>query len=159
MAQQFLLNLGMAFIWAFLSDSVTLPGFLFGYALGAFFLYLFYVQSGKSFYVRKLWKVFVLLAVFFKEIISANLVVLSYVLSPLERLNPGIIAIHVDFESDFELVLLANMITLTPGTLTLEISTDNKTLFLHVLDSSNPEELIRHIRREFVERIKEVTAP
>ena len=156
MAQQFLLNLSLAFIWTFLSDSVTMAGFLFGYALGALFLYLFYVHAGKTFYLKKLWKSLVLLAVFFKEVISANLTVLRYVLSPLDHLNPGIIAMHVDFDTDFELVLLANMITLTPGTLTLEISTDNKTLFLHVLDSSDPEKLIAHIRRD---RIKEVSAP
>jgi len=159
LAQQFLLNLSLAFIWTFLSDSVTMAGFLFGYALGALFLYLFYVHAGKTFYLKKLWKSLVLLAVFFKEVISANLTVLRYVLSPLDHLNPGIIAMHVDFDTDFELVLLANMITLTPGTLTLEISTDNKTLFLHVLDSSDPEKLIAHIRREFVDRIKEVSAP
>lgn len=158
MAQQFIFNVSLAFIWILLSDSITVPGFLFGYALGALFLYLFYAHEEKTFYLKKLWKALVLLAVFFKEVISANLVVLRYVVSPLRKLNPGIIAMHVDFNTDYELVLLANMITLTPGTLTLEISTDNKTLFLHVLDCSDPEKLITHIRREFVDRIKEVTA-
>lgn len=149
----------MAFIWMLLSDSISLQGFLFGYALGSLFLYLFYAHAKKTFYLKKLWKSIVLLLVFCREVVTANLVVLRYVVSPLQRLNPGIIAMHVDFDSDFELVLLANMITLTPGTLTLEVSTDNKTLFLHVLDCSDPEELIGHIRREFVDRIKEVTAP
>lgn len=159
MAQQFLFNLGLAFIWIFLSNKPSLAAFLFGYALGALFLYLFYAQAKKTFYLKKLWKALVLMAVFFKEVVTANLVVLLYVVSPIKRMNPGIIAMHVDFATDFELVLLANMITLTPGTLTLEISTDNKTLFLHVLDCSEPEAVISHIRREFIDRIKEVTAP
>lgn len=159
MAQQFLFNLALAFIWIFLSDSPSIPSFLFGYALGALFLYLFYARAKQTFYLKKVWKCLVLMLVFFKEVVTANLVVLLYVISPLKRMNPGIIAMHVDFDTDFELVLLANMITLTPGTLTLEISTDNKTLFLHVLDCSNPEDLIAHIRRQFVDRIKEVTAP
>ena len=158
MAIQFLFNIGLAFIWTFLSNSVTPAGFLLGYALGALFLYLFYTQAKKTFYLKKTWKALALLLVFCKEVLMANLMVLYYVVSPLKKLNPGIIAMHVDFKTDYELVLLANMITLTPGTLTLEIAPDNKTLFLHVLDCSHPEALIDHIRREFVNRIKEVTA-
>lgn len=159
MVQQLLYNIGMAFIWMLLSGSDSTADFLFGYALGAFSLFLFYAHEKRTFYLKRVWKSLVLLAVFFREVVSANFSVLRYVLSPLHKLNPGIVAMSVDFESDFGLVLLANMITLTPGTLTLEISRDNRTLFLHTLDCSEPEKLIAHINREFVDRIKEVVAP
>lgn len=157
MVQQLIYNVGMAFIWTFLSGSGSPSSFLFGYALGAFSLFLFYAHEKRMFYLKRVWKALVLLIVFCKEVVIANLSVLRYVVSPLDRMNPGIVAINVDFDTDFELVLLANMITLTPGTLTLEISQDNRTLFLHTLDCSEPEKLIAHINSKFVRRIKEVS--
>lgn len=159
MVKQLLYNIGMAVIWILLSDSVSPSGFLFGYLLGAVSLFLFFAHEKRPFYLKHVWKALILLLVFCKEVVVANLSVLRYVVSPLNRMNPGIVAMHVDFDSDFELVLLANMITLTPGTLTLEISHDNHTLFLHTLDCSHPEELIAHINSVFVKRIKEVAAP
>lgn len=159
MIQQLIYNIGMALIWILLSGSDSPSGFLFGYALGAFSLFLFYAHEKRPFYLKRVWKALVLLIVFCKEVIVSNFSVLRYVMLPLNHLNPGIVAMHVDFDTDFELVLLANMITLTPGTLTLEISQDNHTLFLHTLDCSHPEELIAHINSAFVKRIKEVAAP
>lgn len=156
MATQIVFNIGLASIWLFLNDSPSMGNFLFGYLLGAFFLSAFYSKRQKQFYLRKLWKAFVLFLVFCKQVIVANLSVLRYVCLPLSYLNPGIVALSIDLRTNFEIVLLANMITLTPGTLTVEISPEGNILYIHMLDCADAPGVLSHIEKEFVNRIKEV---
>ncbi len=156
MATQIVLNLSLAGIWLFLSDFPSASSFVFGYLLGAFFLSVFYSQAHKQFYLVRIWKAFILFIVFFKEVIIANLSVLRYVCLPVSHLNPGIVALDIDLRSKFEIVLLANMITLTPGTLTVEITPEGNTLYIHMLDCADAPKVLAHIEKEFVNRIKEV---
>lgn len=156
MAIQIMFNLSLAGIWLFLNGHLTIGSFVFGFLLGAFFLWVFYSKRKKQFYLQKIWKSFVLLLIFLREVITANLSVLRYVCLPLSHLNPGIVAMPIDLRSDFEVVLLANMITLTPGTLTVEVSPDKRILYIHMLDCSNADQVLTHINKAFVERIKEV---
>lgn len=69
--------------------------------------------------------------VFFKELIRSNIEVARIVLTPGLPVNPGIVALRTSLREDHDKLLLANAITLTPGTLTLELRGD--TLFIHVL--------------------------
>lgn len=156
-ASQLTLNVGLAIMLILLIDSLTVAGFLLGFVLGAVCIFAFYNTEGrKNFYLYRTWKLLVLIVIFFKELLIACLIVLRSVFLPISHLNPGIIAMKVDFHTNFELVLLCNMITLTPGTLTLDISPDNKIIYIHVLDCSDPEGVISHIQKEFVDRMKEV---
>lgn len=155
---QLLINLGLASIFMFLTDSFTLSGFVFGFILGTVFLFAFLVRSMKHLYLYRIWKIIVLISVFTRELIVACFSVLKSVFLPISRLNPGIIAMPVDFDTAFELVLFCNMVTLTPGTLTLDVAPDNKTIYIHVLDCSDEAAVIAHIQKEFVDRIKEVKA-
>lgn len=156
MASQFLLNLAMAMVWELLFPEWTLAAFLVGYAIGAIILTIVYSREPKNFYLYRLYKAFILLLIFFKEVILSGLNVFRYAFMPLSRLKPGIIKMEVDFENEAELVLISNMITLTPGTMTLEISPDNKTIYIHALDCSDPEALIDSVRKTFEKPIKEV---
>ena len=69
-------------------------------------------------------------------------------------MRPGIVAIPLDLDRDWQVALLANLITLTPGTLTVEISSDHKTLFVHELVIEDPEAVRRQIKQGFERRIK-----
>ena len=71
-------------------------------------------------------------------------------------IKPGIVAMPIDLESDVQITLLANMITLTPGTITAEVSPDNKILYIHVLECEDAEGVIAGINNAFVKRIKGV---
>jgi len=62
----------------------------------------------------------------------------------------------VELPTDFQLVFLASLINLTPGTLTLEVSSDKKTLYIHALNINDAEEIVSGIRRSFVDGIREV---
>ena len=69
--------------------------------------------------------------------------------------KPGIFAFPLTVDRDFEITLLANLITLTPGTLSVDVSEDRKTLYVHALDCSDPEAVKRSITEGFERRIME----
>ena len=67
----------------------------------------------------------------------------------------GFIAFPLTVESDFEIALLANLITLTPGTLSVDVSEDRKVLYIHCIDVPDPEGTIADIRNGFERKIME----
>lgn len=80
-------------------------------------------------------------------LILSNLrVARSVLFTPLDELTPGIIAVPLELESDAEITALANLLTLTPGTLTLDVSDDRTTLFVHVLDLGDEAGALRSIK-------------
>lgn len=95
---------------------------------------------------------------FLKELVVANIKVTYEVLTPNNRLSPAVISVPVDLDSDGEITLLANMITLTPGTLTIDISEDRRFLYVHALyTDSGVEDFRRTIKEGFEARIKAVS--
>lgn len=86
----------------------------------------------------------------------ANLRVAYYVVSPLSRLRPGIVAVGIGDMTDLEITVLANFITLTPGTLTLDVSEDRTQLIVHCMDASDPDRIKREIHDGLERRLKEI---
>jgi multicomponent Na+:H+ antiporter subunit E len=72
-------------------------------------------------------------------------------------MRPGIIAIPLDARTDLEITLLANLITLTPGTLSLDVSADRRVLYIHVMyiDNDDIEAVRRNIKDGFERRVLE----
>ncbi|MDP1571106.1 MAG: Na+/H+ antiporter subunit E [Vicinamibacterales bacterium] len=89
-------------------------------------------------------------------LLLSNLRVARTVLfTPVDRLTPGIMAVPLRLTTDAEITALANLITLTPGTLTLDVSTDRRVLFVHVLDLSDPDAALASIRA-FEQGVREI---
>jgi multicomponent Na+:H+ antiporter subunit E len=78
------------------------------------------------------------------------------VVTPRNYMKPGIIGIPLDAETDLEITLLANFITLTPGTLSLDVSTDKKTLYIHAMYVEDKEAFIRSIKDGFERRLLDI---
>jgi multicomponent Na+:H+ antiporter subunit E len=97
-----------------------------------------------------------LLWLFLKELILSALKVAWLVLQPKPRLRPAIIAYPLTVTTDAQITLLANMITLTPGTLSIDVSEDRKTLFIHAIDIESKEALIGDIAAGFETKILRV---
>lgn len=106
-------------------------------------------------YFRKLPRLLEFIAFVIKELIMSSLRVAYDVLTPTSHLNPAIIAIPLDAESDREIVALAVLITLTPGTLSLRVSDDRSTLYVHEMyvDDNDVEEARRKIKDGYERRI------
>lgn len=101
----------------------------------------------------------VLCAVFIIELVKASVDVTMAVLSDKKKLRPAIVAVPLDLRTDMGITTLANLVSLTPGTTSLHISDDRKTLYVHVLDRDSDEEVIRSIKQTFETRVRAVEGP
>lgn len=151
----FLTNLILALIWTAVTGSFTLVNLIFGFVLAAFSLFLIREKAGAVSYFCRALRIFLLLVLFLKELVNSALKVAQTVLSPRMNLKPGIIAYKLNVDRDFEIMLLANLITLTPGTLSVDVSDDRKQLFIHALDCSDPDGIRNDIANGFERRILE----
>ncbi len=106
-------------------------------------------------YFRKLPKLLEFFAFVMKELVLSSLQVAYDMLTPRSHLVPAIIAIPLDAESDREIVTLAVLVTLTPGTLSLKVSEDRRTLYVHemYITDSDVEAARRKIKDGYERRI------
>jgi multicomponent Na+:H+ antiporter subunit E len=151
----FLLNLLLALTWAALQGELNATNFVVGFLVSAFVIYVFR-RIFNPLYFRKAVLAAKLVTVFIQELIKANLSVLRIVLSRRIQVRSGVIAFPTALRHEVALTMLANMITLTPGTLTLDISPDKRYLFVHTLNLQDPEEVKRDIHRAFEQYLQEL---
>ncbi|MDH5163901.1 Na+/H+ antiporter subunit E [Heyndrickxia oleronia] len=157
MAFQILLNFILAFLWMFLQNSMDASTFLIGYLLGLLILFGMRRFFSSKFYLLRVVAVINLLMIFIKELILANLAVLKVILKPKLDIQPGIFALPTKLTSDWELTILSNLITLTPGTFVIDISKDKKIIYIHAIDIPDVEEVIESIKNSFEKAIMEVS--
>ena len=93
---------------------------------------------------------------YLQELVRANLRVAADVVRPRHQLKPGVIAVPLDVKSDLELISLANLITMTPGTLSVDISTDRRVLYIHAMYVDDVEQLRREVKDGLERRIMEL---
>ncbi len=112
---------------------------------------------GPSSYFGKARRFLGFVLFFLWEVIRANLHVAYIVLNPRYRLRPGVVAVPLDARSDAEITLLANLITLTPGSLSIDVSADRKVLYIRTMDmGEDPARFRRGIKEGFERRLLEV---
>lgn len=150
-----LINVALAVAWATMSGSFTVLNLVFGFVLGALALALIRNQSGASSQFRRIRDAAELAVVFLYELLKSTVSVAKIVLSGRD-LSPAIVAFPLAVTSDAEITLLANMITLTPGTLSIDVSDDRTTLFVHAIDAPDPDAVVAGIRTSFESRIAKV---
>jgi multicomponent Na+:H+ antiporter subunit E len=157
MAFQLILNILIAIIWMFLLETFTFSYFFLGFIIGFVLLFLFRRFIPGTFYYGKVRAIVKLIYIFFRELILSNLEVVKVVYRPIVDIQPGIIAVPTDLRTNWEITLLANLITLTPGTLSISVSNDNQTIYIHAMDIRDKDETIRSIKGTFEDAIMEVT--
>lgn len=151
-----LLNLLLAMAWVALTGQFLISNFVVGFAVAYLILWLAQVEADPSAYFARVPKMIALLSFFLWELIKANLKVAYDVISPSWHMRPGVVAIPLELKSDLEITLLANLITLTPGTLSLDVSTDREVLYVHSMYIDDVDEFRHHIKDGFERRIREV---
>ena len=148
-------NLLLTMVWAFVTGNFTLHNLALGFAIGAMSLLLVREQLPASLNRVRPIKLLLLAGLFFKELTLSAIKVAVTVLRPNMRLRPGIFAYPLTITRDFEITLLANLITLTPGTLSVDVSDDRKMLYVHALSCHDPAAEKRAISSGFERRIRE----
>jgi len=157
LAFQIVLNLIIAFVWMFLNNSWSGVGFLAGYLLGLLLIGSMRRFFPQRFYIVRVWAIIKLLFLLLRELIRASYGVIREIVKPKLSIQPGIFTYQTQLTSDWEITLLCLLISLTPGSLPLEISGNQHTLFIHALDIQDEQQLRDNIRNTFEKAIMEVT--
>lgn len=154
----FLWNILLALAWAALSSDFTAGNFTIGFPLGYLILWMAQRVLGPSKYFLKVSQAGRFALFFLWELILANLRVAYDVATPRHHSRPGVIAIPLDAKTDLEITLLANLITLTPGTLSLDVSADRRFLYIHAMyiDNDDIDAVRRKLKNGFERRVLEV---
>lgn len=150
-----LINILLALSWAAVSGSFTFLSLLFGFVLGAIALSFIRAEIGSLNYFVRIRRIASLTMLFLYELVLSSVKVAMTVLSPRLDVEPGIVAYPLKVDRDFEITLLANLVTLTPGTMSVDISEDRRLLYIHALDASDPDQLRRDIASGFERKILE----
>jgi multicomponent Na+:H+ antiporter subunit E len=150
----FLINILLAAVWIFITGDFSEGNVLVGFVLGYLVLLIISPALDGGRYVRKIWKVLYLIVYFIKELVISSIRVAIDVMKPSFRMQSGVVAIPLDAQTDFEITLLANLISLTPGTLSLDVSPDGKTLYIHAMYIDNGDiEGVRQSIKNGMERM------
>lgn len=155
----FLFHIILALIWTAVTATFSFGNLLTGLILGYFVLVVVSPALDQSNYTQRLWKSITLLLYFLKELVMSSIRVAIDVIRPgAFRMKSGVVDIPLDVTSDLEITLLANMISLTPGTLSIEVSADRKELFIHAMYIDEGVEQVREdIKRGMEQHILDVT--
>lgn len=151
-----LYNIALAFLWAMLTGEINSASLTIGYVVGYAMLGAMHAQDGRTAYFIKVLQVIRFLLFFLKEMIVSSYRVAYDIVTPTYHTKPGVIGIPLDARTDMEITLLANVITLTPGTLSLDISEDRKTLYIHAMFIDDPDTLRREIKDGLERRLLDV---
>ncbi len=155
MSRTLLINILLALVWGAVTGSFALLNLVFGFVIAAIALWIIREQFDTAAYIRRAVKVTGLILMFLKELFISAFRVAVIVLKPTGSYQPGFIAFPLTTDRNAEIALLANMITLTPGTLSVDVSDDQSTLFIHCLDVPDTEALKRNIAEGFERKIME----
>lgn len=142
-------------LWALVSGSFSLPNLILGLVLGAGTLWLIRDDRPVEGVRMRPLRVLGLAGVFAVELVKSGIKVAQMVLRRDMGLHPGIIAYPLSVKRDFEITILANLITLTPGTLSVDVSDDRGTLYIHCVDATDPAAVVKDMQTSFERRIQE----
>ena len=152
----FAINVLLAVVWASLVSDFSLSGLFVGFLLGYAALWIAQpLFGGPSLYHRRVFRVIRLFLFFLYELVISSIRVAWDVLTPRQRANPAIIEMPLDVESDLEILLVTNLISLTPGTLSLDVTPDRNTLIVHAMFADDPEALIVELKDGMERKVKE----
>jgi multicomponent Na+:H+ antiporter subunit E len=156
----FLYNLVLAFCWAAVTGDFSLGSLVFGAMIGFFALWIAQPLIGvEKFYFLRVWRVTRLALYFFWELFLSSIKVAWDVIRPRPRNNPRIIEMPLDVTTDLEILLLTNLISLTPGTLSVDVTEDRKTLIVHAMFADDPEAEVANLKSGMERMVLEAFHP
>ncbi|NCC25519.1 MAG: Na+/H+ antiporter subunit E [Deltaproteobacteria bacterium] len=151
-----LFSLFLWLVWLLLANS-TAPGQM---VLGGFLALILPLFTARFWpdrpCIRRPLVLTAYLLVFFWDIVVANLTVARLILGSPKRLRPAFVRLPLDLNNDFAVTVLAHTISLTPGTVSSDLSEDRKTLLVHALDVDDEAGMIRRIKTRYEAPLKEI---
>lgn len=159
MAMQFILNLFIATLWLLLQDEVIpqFSTFLMGFIVGIGILYAMHRFYGTQFYLRRVFSIVKLLWLFNWELLLSSYSVLRQITTPKLTITPGIFTYKTALKGDWEITALALLLTLTPGSVVMEVSEEGDLFYIHAMDIEQSKEAVIRSIGKFEQAIMEVT--
>lgn len=159
MAAQFLLNIFIAILWVLLKDEdvVTLQTLLTGFIIGSFIIWLMRRFFGRSFYLQRAISIIKLLLIFLEEMFYSSIVVIKHILSPKLDLKPGIFSYKTPLKKDWEVTVLSILLTLTPGSVVMEVNETGDVIYIHAMDLTRYKDDLKRSLKRFEKAIMEVS--
>jgi multicomponent Na+:H+ antiporter subunit E len=149
-------NLILAFLWAVLMGEFSVASLVVGFVIGFLALALVHRLTRPLDYIRKSYALVRLAAFFAWDMFLSTLRVAHDVVTPRLRSRPGIVGFPLRAQSNEEITVLATLLSFTPGTLTVDISDDRKTLYVHVMFLDSRESFCKRISDQLEKSILEV---
>lgn len=150
------MNLLLTFVWVALTGSFLLSNFFFGFLLGFFILWLMSRGNPKRKYFTQIPKIIAFIFYFLYEMMKAIFEVAYDVVTPKYFMKPGIVKFPLTAKSDFEITLLCNCISLTPGTLIMDVSDDKKVIYIHVMYLKDKDKFISQVQNGLEKKLLEI---
>jgi multicomponent Na+:H+ antiporter subunit E len=143
------LNAALALVWAAITGNFSPGNLIAGLALGYLTLYAVRRAFGPSSYFAKVQQVLSFTGFFLWDLLRANLRVAYYVLNPRLTMQPRVVEVPLEACSLQEVTVLANVISLTPGTISLDVSKDGRYLYIHFMHAPDADQARREIKSGF----------
>ncbi|MDO5509822.1 MAG: Na+/H+ antiporter subunit E [Weeksellaceae bacterium] len=156
MTKNFLVNLMLSGIWVALTGQLYYLNFVFGFVLGFFILWVLNRNEEDQRYFFRVPRIISFAFFFLYQILKANMQVAFDVITPKYFFKPGIVEYPMDAKTDFEINLLSTMLSLTPGTLILEVSDDKKHIYIHVMYLTDIDKFIHETKTGLERRLLEI---
>ena len=150
------MNLLLSFIWVALTGTMIYSNFLFGFMIGFGILWIMNRSEDDQRYFTRVPKIIYTILYFGYEMIKANIHVAYDVITPKYFFKPGIVRYPMSAKTDLEINLLSTLISLTPGTLILDVSDDKKSIYIHVMYLKDKEEFIQQTKQGLERRLLEI---
>jgi multicomponent Na+:H+ antiporter subunit E len=151
------LNIIFTLVWAGLLGQFSLENLVSGFLVSYVLLYLVTRgQKGHDGYFSKVPRLLAFVVYYLWELVKSNAIIAYDVLTPTHHMRPGVIGIPIDAKTDVEITVLANLITMTPGTLSLDISPDRRILYVHAMYINDPDQLRAEIKDQLERRVLEL---
>lgn len=144
-------------VWLMLNNTVSLGHIVLGSVLAIVIPLLCAPLRVPQAKIKRPFKVITYVLFVLKDILVANIEVALLVIGPMRKIKPGFVAVPIDLSGSLPVTVLASTVTMTPGTVSAEVSTDQKWLYVHVLDMPEQEQaLIDLIKQRYESRVKEI---
>lgn len=152
-----LLTLALIIVWQMLMNSVTVGSLVFGAILGLFVPIMTAAYWPDRPRLRKPLRIIEYCLVVLWDIVVANVIVAGIVaFKPNSQIKSRWVSVPIELKSPEAITVLAGTITMTPGTLTSDLSACGRALLVHCLDTDDPDEVRDQIKQRYERRLKEI---
>jgi multicomponent Na+:H+ antiporter subunit E len=148
-------NLLIMLGWALVTGDFGSANLLWGFLVGFGVLWVAGGLFGDRRYHARVTGVAGLFLYFLYDLWNSSMAVAKVVLSRDPNATPGFVEMPLDAETDAEIVLTANLITLTPGTLSVDVSADRRTLLVHAMFAEDPDAVVAGLKAGMERKVLE----